>query len=66
MNGSADWGISDPLSLVKVADFLHVDGHAAATVAALVYGNPRAFYGTSPHWQPELNLEPVDPRQFQR
>jgi len=25
--GSADWGVSDPLSLVKVVDFLKADGH---------------------------------------
>ena len=27
VSGSADWGVSDPLSLVKVVDFLKTDGH---------------------------------------
>ena len=66
VNGSADWGISDPLSLVKVVSFMKADGHDAATIEALVYGNAMAFYGASPKWTPELDLEPVDPRQFQR
>ncbi len=66
VNGSADWGISDPLSLVKVAEFLEKDGHAAATVADLVFHNAMRFYGQSPNWKPELDLVPVDPREFQR
>jgi predicted metal-dependent TIM-barrel fold hydrolase len=66
VNGSADWGISDPLSLVKVVSFMKGDGHDAATIEAIVHKNAMAFYGASPKWKPELDLEPVDPRQFQR
>jgi predicted metal-dependent TIM-barrel fold hydrolase len=66
VNGSADWGVSDPLSLVKVADVMRQDGHGDATLQDLLYKNPMAFYGGSPRWRPELNLEPVDPRTFQR
>jgi predicted metal-dependent TIM-barrel fold hydrolase len=66
VNGSADWGISDPLSLVKVAQFMQEDGHAPETVQRLVLDNPMAFYRGTPRWTPELHLEPVDPRQFQR
>jgi predicted metal-dependent TIM-barrel fold hydrolase len=66
VNGSADWGISDPLSLVKVAEFMRGDGHPAATIQDLLFNNPMRFYGQSPKWKPELNLVPVDPREFQR
>ena len=66
VNGSADWGISDPLSLVKVVDYLRRDGHSDETARNLVFNNAQTFYGQSPCWKPELNLVPVDPRQFQR
>jgi len=66
VNGSADWGVSDPLSLVKVVDFMRGDGHPDETIEKLLYGNPMAFYSGSERWQPELDLEPVDPRTFQR
>jgi hypothetical protein len=35
-------------------------------VQRLVLDNPMAFYRGTPRWTPELHLEPVDPRQFQR
>jgi hypothetical protein len=66
VNGSADWGVSDPLSLVKVVNFMQTDGHATDTIQNLVFRNAMAFYGASPRWQPQLDLEPVDPRTFQR
>ena len=66
VDGSADWGISDPLSLPKVVEFMRKDGHSDKTIEALVFSNAAAFYGNSPKWKPELNLKPVDPREFQR
>ena len=66
VNGSADWGVSDPLSLVKVVERMRRDGHPDATVQSLVRDTADAFYSHSPNWQPELALEPVDPREFQR
>jgi len=66
VNGSADWGVSDPLSLVKVVDFMRQDGHADETVQSLVFETANAFYSHSPKWKPELDLEPIDPREFQR
>jgi uncharacterized protein len=66
VNGSADWGISDPLSLVKVVEFLASDGHGPETIQRLVFANAMAFYGQSPRWKPRLDLKPVDPREFQR
>jgi predicted metal-dependent TIM-barrel fold hydrolase len=66
VDGSADWGVSDPLSLVKVVDFLEKDGHPAETIERLVFSNAMEFYGQSPKWKPELELEPIDPHVFQR
>lgn len=66
VNGSADWGISDPLSLPKVVTHLASDGHDAATIQRLVFDNASAFYSQSPRWRPELDLKPVDPHEFQR
>ncbi len=66
VNGSADWGVSDPLSLVKVVDFMSQDGHDASTVENLVFRNAMAFYGGSKNWKPELDLTPIDPHEFQR
>ena len=66
VNGSADWGISDPCSLPKVVEFMRGDGHCDDVIQALVYDNANSFYSNSPNWKPELDLEPVDPKEFQR
>jgi len=66
INGSADWGVSDPLSLVKVVDHMNKDGHTESTTRNLVFNNPMKFYSHSPNWRPELDLQPMDPRDFQR
>ena len=66
VNGSADWGISDPLSLVRVVDHMRKDGHSDKVIQDIVFSNAMSFYGHSARWHPELHLEPVDPRQFQR
>ena len=64
--GSADWGVSDPLALVKVVEFLRSDGHDDETIERLVRTNAMEFYGRSANWKPQLDLEPVDPHKFQR
>ena len=66
VNGSADWGISDPLSLVKVVEYMRADGHDDETIQHLVFDNANAFYSQSPNWKPKLDLIPPDPRTFQR
>ncbi len=66
VDGSADWGISDPLSLIKVVTFMKADGHSEETIERLVFGNAMAFYSGSSKWKPELDLVPVDPTIFQR
>jgi len=66
VNGSADWGVSDPLSLPKVVEFMKQDGHGETTIQKIVFANAMAFYGQSPKWRPQLDLAPIDPREFQR
>ena len=66
VNGSADWGISDPLSLPKVVEYMKSDGHDERTIRRLVFENANAFYSQSPRWKPQFDLKPVDPHEFQR
>lgn len=66
VNGSADWGVSDPLSLVKVAATMRRDGHDRTALEEVTRLNADRFYGASPKWKPVFDLEPLDPRQFQR
>jgi predicted metal-dependent TIM-barrel fold hydrolase len=66
VNGSADWGVSDPLSLVKVVTHMEQEGHSDDTIQDLVFRNAMAFYSRSDRWKPELDLVPVDPTEFQR
>lgn len=66
VDGSADWGVSDPLSLVKVVNFMKQDGHSEQTIKSLVYDTAMKFYSASPNWKPRLDLTPVDPQKFQR
>jgi predicted metal-dependent TIM-barrel fold hydrolase len=66
VSGSADWGVSDPLALVKVVKVLQDDGHDQQTIERLVRGNAMEFYGRSEKWKPSFDLQPVDPHKFQR
>lgn len=66
VNGSADWGVSDPLSLVKVVNFMSGDGHDDSVIHGLVFAHAMSFYGQSPRWNPNLNIQPIDPKVFQR
>ncbi|MFZ9024673.1 MAG: TatD family hydrolase [Anaerohalosphaeraceae bacterium] len=66
VNGSADWGVSDPLSLPKVVEYMRHDGHDETTIQKIVFDNAMAFYGHSPNWKPDFDLKPLDPTTFQR
>lgn len=66
VDGSADWGVSDPLSLVKVVGYMGQHGHDDKTIQRLVFENAMTFYSQSPNWKPELDIKPLDPREFQR
>jgi hypothetical protein len=66
VNGSADWGVSDPLSLIKVVDYMRKDGHSEKVIQDLVFNTAMKFYSASPHWTPNFNIVPVDPATYQR
>ena len=66
VNGSADWGVSDPLSLVKVVDTMRAEGHSDAVIRALVFDTAMRFYGASPNWKPDFGIQPLDPSVYQR
>ncbi len=66
VNGSADWGVSDPLSLIKVAAQLKQDGFPDTAIRHVTCENAMAFYSHSPHWKPDFTIPPLDPREFQR
>ena len=66
VNGSADWGISDPLSLIKVIERLRADGFGEEVIEQITYHTPMAFYSASPHWKPDFDIVPQDPTTFQR
>ena len=66
VNGSADWGVSDPLALIKVKEQLMKDGHGVQAIRALTFANANSFYSASPHWQPHFDFEPIDPATYQR
>jgi len=66
VDGSADWGVSDPLSLVKVVEHLRKDGHGEDVIQKLVHDNAMAFYGHSPNWKPRFDIEPIPVSEYQR
>jgi predicted metal-dependent TIM-barrel fold hydrolase len=66
VNGSADWGVSDPLSLVKVVEFMSGDGHGETVIQDLVFNTAMRFYSASPNWKPDFGIQPLDPSVYQR
>ncbi len=66
INGSADWGVSDPLSIVKVGEYMRGDGHSEETIKKLLHDNSNAFYSVSPNWKPDFNIAPIPVSEYQR
>ena len=66
VNGSADWGISDPLSLIKVVAQLRKDGFDEKVIEAITHDTPMTFYSASPYWKPDFDVVPQDPTTYQR
>jgi predicted metal-dependent TIM-barrel fold hydrolase len=64
VDSSADWGVSDPLSVVRTAQLLRESGFPADVVEAVTYRNALAAYGPSGQIREEHWLEgpPVDQR----
>jgi uncharacterized protein len=66
VNSSADWGVSDPCSVPKVARHMREAGFLPEQVEQLLFRNPMEFYGQDPRFQPRLDLPFQDPAQYQR
>lgn len=66
VNSSADWGVSDPCSVPKAAEFMRQEGFTPAQVDRVVFQNPFDFYSQSPKFAPRLDLPYQDPAQYQR
>ncbi len=66
VNGSADWGISDPLSLVKAVERLRADGFGEGVIEAVTHDTPMAFSSASPPWKPAFCVVPPHPATYQR
>lgn len=64
--GSADWGVSDPLALVRVVEQLHQDGHSDAAIQRITRDNADQLYSHSSNWEPDFDIEPVPVSEFQR
>ncbi|MCK5834562.1 MAG: TatD family hydrolase [Lentisphaeria bacterium] len=66
INGSADWGVSDPLSIIKVAEFMRQDGHDEETIQKLLHDNSNDFFSVSPNWKPNFDITPIPVSDYQR
>jgi len=66
VNSSADWGVSDPCSLPKVAGFMQQQGFTPSQVQQLLFDNPLAFYRQCDKFKPNLELPFQDPAVYQR
>jgi uncharacterized protein len=66
VNSSADWGVSDPVSLPKVARFMKARGFTEEQVDTLLFRNPLAFYRQSGRFEPDLNIPFIHPSTYQR
>jgi hypothetical protein len=66
VNGSADWGVSDPLALVKVMEYLKKRDHDDKTIKMLIHDNAVSFYSKSPKWKPDYNIKPIPVSEYQR
>jgi predicted metal-dependent TIM-barrel fold hydrolase len=66
VDSSADWGVSDPLAVPKVARLMAERGIAAADIAATCYGNAVLAYGRSGQFRESdwLDAGPIDQRQL--
>jgi len=48
INSSADWSVSDPLSVLKCANEMRRRGHPEESINKVFYENPKAFLGQCP------------------
>lgn len=52
INSSADWSVSDPLSVLKCANEMRRRGHPEAMIEKVFYDNPRTFMSQCPKFRP--------------
>jgi hypothetical protein len=66
VNSAADWGVSDPLKVPKTRDAMRAAGIAEATLEAVFWRNPIAFFAQSGRFDPaELEARPaIDQRRL--
>lgn len=65
-NSAADWGVSDPLSLLRVADAMKTDGFSNEEIEKVVLFNPLNFFKQSGRFNPKLDLPFIHPSTYQR
>ncbi|HIE10426.1 MAG TPA: hydrolase TatD [Kiritimatiellae bacterium] len=66
INSSADWGVSDPLTLPRMSRLLVENGFRADQVEQLLFQNPLDFYAQSGRFHPDLELPFIHPNVYQR
>lgn len=66
VNSSADWGVSDPTTLPKIAGHMKENGFTDQQVDQLLFDNPLAFYKQSGKFNPRLDLPFIHPSTYQR
>jgi uncharacterized protein len=66
VNSSADWGVSDPTTLPKIAGHMRHNGFTEKQVEQLLFENPLTFYQQSGKFNPRLDLPFIHPSTYQR
>jgi uncharacterized protein len=51
INSSADWSVSDPLSVLKCANEMRRRGHPEGAIEQVFYHNPKTFMSQCPKFQ---------------
>jgi uncharacterized protein len=66
VNSSADWGVSDPTTLPKIAVHMQENGFGEEQTRKLLFDNPLAFYQQNGKFNPRLDLPFIHPSTYQR
>ncbi|MGE9267263.1 MAG: TatD family hydrolase [Verrucomicrobiales bacterium] len=51
MNSACDWGVSDPLAVIKCALEMKKRQHSRLTIEKVIYENPKTFLSQSPNFK---------------
>ena len=63
VNSAADWGISDPLKVPKVADVMRAEGFSEEAIGRVLFRNPVQFFAQSGRMAAEdMTPLPIDQR----